>query len=38
MITLIVVQLVAGFYIGGRTLRFLLLNTPLKSPTCKASP
>jgi SSS family solute:Na+ symporter len=30
MITLIVVQLVAGFYIGGRTLRFLLLNTPLE--------
>ncbi|WP_046245623.1 SLC5 family protein [Hymenobacter terrenus] len=30
MITLIVVQLVAGFYIGGRTLRFLLLGTPLE--------
>jgi len=30
MISLIVVQLVAGFYIGGRTLRFLLLGTPLE--------
>ncbi len=30
MVTLIVVQLVAGFYIGGRTLRFLLLGTPLE--------
>jgi SSS family solute:Na+ symporter len=30
MLTLIIVQLVAGFYIGGRTLRFLLLGTPLE--------